>query len=371
MTAEPPTSHHQLWSPAQRARLVRLCAAVVGDAVAAEDLAQEALLEAWRHRERLADPAGADAWLNAIARNVCRRHLRSRGQDRSAPTDDVPDRQHDDLDPLEREEVVALLDRALGLLPPATRDTLVGHYVDGLSHADLAERLGTSTDAVSMRVTRGRRRLRHLLETDLADDTLAETWASRESRGWRATRLVCAACGRSGVQLRHDDTEVALRCPGCDGGALSARLPLAAPAFASLVGGVRRPTAIQSRLAAWTSGYWTSSAPRCVRCDRAVTPRPYAREDRGSWSSGHGWHAGCAACGEEVSSSVAGLVLSLPEVRQARRRTPGLRALPDREVEHAGSPAVVVTLGSADGTPHVSAVVLRDSLHIVRVDTTA
>lgn len=372
MTAEPTASPDRLWSPARRARLVRLCAAAVGDAAAAEDLAQEALLEAWRHRGRLTDPAGADAWLGAIARNVCRRHLRSRGQERVVLTDSVPDQPHDDLhdglDHLEREEVVELLDRALGLLPPATRAALVGHYVDELSHADLALRLGTSADAVSMRVTRGRRRLRLLLETELADDALTEAWAREDARGWRSTRLVCTACGRSGMELRHDETEVALRCPSCDGSGLSSRLPLAAPAYASLVGDVRRPTALQARLAAWTDGYWSSSEPRCVRCDRAVTPRPYTRDGHGPWSSLHGWHARCAACGEEVSSSVGGRVLSLPDVREARRRTPGLRALPDREVDHAGSRAVVVALGDARGTPRVGAVVLRDSLRIVHVD---
>ena len=41
MTAIQITRRDQLWSPAQRARLVRLCTAVVGDAAAAEDLAQE------------------------------------------------------------------------------------------------------------------------------------------------------------------------------------------------------------------------------------------------------------------------------------------------------------------------------------------
>ena len=80
-----------LWTTAQRARLVRLCAAVVGPD-AAEDVAQEALLEAWRHRERLVEPAGADAWLGAIARNVCRRWLRSRGTDRSVPAETLPER---------------------------------------------------------------------------------------------------------------------------------------------------------------------------------------------------------------------------------------------------------------------------------------
>ena len=56
MTAIPITRRDQLWSPAQRARLVRLCTAVVGDASAAEDLAQETLLTAWRLQHRLTDP---------------------------------------------------------------------------------------------------------------------------------------------------------------------------------------------------------------------------------------------------------------------------------------------------------------------------
>ena len=67
MTALPhPPPDPDLWSSVQRARVVRLCAAVVGPA-AAEDVAQEALLEAWRQRAKLVDPSGADAWLGAIA----------------------------------------------------------------------------------------------------------------------------------------------------------------------------------------------------------------------------------------------------------------------------------------------------------------
>src|ERR687897_530483 len=110
------TRRDQLWSPAQRARVVRLCTAVVGDA--------------------------------------------------PVPTADLDTGEARDLDSvLEREEVVELLDRALGLLPAATRDALVGHYVEELSHAEIATRLGTTPDAVSMRVSRGRSRLRYLLET--------------------------------------------------------------------------------------------------------------------------------------------------------------------------------------------------------------
>src|SRR5215212_5878004 len=74
-------TYAELWLEPQRRRLVRLCAAVSGDRHAAEDLAQETLLEAWRNVHKLHDPAGADAWLAAIARNVCHCWARRRGRD--------------------------------------------------------------------------------------------------------------------------------------------------------------------------------------------------------------------------------------------------------------------------------------------------
>jgi RNA polymerase sigma-70 factor (ECF subfamily) len=362
LTAVPDT----VWSPAQRARLVRLCAAVVGDRSAAEDLAQETLLEAWRHQHRMTDPSGADAWLNAIARHVCRRWLRARGR-LPMPVAELASSEAHDLDSvLEREELVELLDRALGLLPAATRDALVGHYVDELSHAQIADRLGTSADAVSMRVSRGRSRLRYLLETRFADDALAEGWAGRSDAGWRTTRLRCPDCGRPTMQLRHDADEVAMRCTSCDPDGLSVRLPLDAPAFGALVGDVRRPSAIRSRLADWVHGYWRSSRPTCVRCARPVRPRPYVREEVERWSARHGWHVACTHCGEVVTSSVTGIALALPEVRAAMRRDPRLRALPVLDVVRGGAAAKVVGFGRDDG-PVVSAVFLRDSLRLVHV----
>lgn len=371
MTALPHPTPDALWSPAQRARLVRLCAVVAGDASAAEDLAQETLLEAWRHRDRLVDPAATDQWLDAVARNVCRRWLRARGADASFPTATVPDlapRELDDV--LEREDVVALLARALARLPGSTRTALVGHYVHELSHAEIAQRLGTSADAVSMRVTRGRSRLRHLLETELADDAVAEGWVRRGESGWRATRLPCADCGRAGTQMRRDDSEVAFRCRWCDPGSISSRLPLSSPVFAALVADVSRPTAVQSRVASWARDYWSAPDQRCVRCARAVTPRRYARATDGSpWSRRHGWHAACDACGEEVNTSAAGLVLSLPAVQDARRREPRLRMLPVRDVVRGGRRAKVISLGLATGPPQVGVVVLADSLRVVHVDT--
>src|SRR5262245_41365900 len=62
----------------ERARLVRLCASITRDRDAAEDLAQETLTVAWRRRDALRDADRREAWLNGIARNLCRGWLRAR-----------------------------------------------------------------------------------------------------------------------------------------------------------------------------------------------------------------------------------------------------------------------------------------------------
>src|ERR687885_2870538 len=55
-----------------RARVVRLCGSLTGDWDAAEDLAQETLLVAWRNLHKLYAPELRFKWLAGIARNICR-----------------------------------------------------------------------------------------------------------------------------------------------------------------------------------------------------------------------------------------------------------------------------------------------------------
>src|SRR5258708_14521383 len=66
---------------AERPRLVRMCRRLTGSDAAAEDVAQETLLEAWRHADMLTDATGASRWLAAIARNVALRWARRQGRD--------------------------------------------------------------------------------------------------------------------------------------------------------------------------------------------------------------------------------------------------------------------------------------------------
>jgi RNA polymerase sigma-70 factor (ECF subfamily) len=349
--------HGWRWNEADRRRLVGLCARLTGDRQAAEDLAQETLLEAWRNGDKLRDPTGADRWLAAIARNVCLRWVRRRGRERqfwlaSAESAELVADERVDLElELERAELVELLDGALALIGPEAREALVRRYVHGATHAEIAAVLGVSEDAVSMRLTRGKLQLRRLLAPELA------------SGEWRSTRIWCAVCGRRRLLQRAGPEEIAFRCPGCNGDGLSHEAQLGNPFFARLLHGVARPSAILGRVATWSRTYFAGGigVSSCTSCGAPVAIEP--DPDR------LGLRAVCAACGSAVCSSVVGLALALPEVRAFRRAHSRTHVLPPRGLEHGGVGAVAVRCADRLGRGSIEVVFARDSLRLVAVGT--
>jgi RNA polymerase sigma factor (sigma-70 family) len=341
----------------ERRRLVRLCAAIAGDSAAAEDLAQETLLEAWRNRHKLRDAAGAEQWLNAIARNVCLRWARRRGRDAAVlanvEADGVDGAEELEVD-LGRDELEELLDRALALLPPATRDVLVRHYVEGSPHAEIAASHGISVDAVSMRISRGRVVLRRLLAAELGEEP---------ADGWADTRVWCSTCGACRLQIRRDAHSVAFRCAAC-GPAPGTVYDLGNPSFARLIGDLVRPAAILSRAAAWSSDYFGAGEGEvgCTRCGRPVRLRHHSEGSR------RGLHGDCRACGQAVWSSVRGLAQSRPEARAYRARHARVRTLPERDLDYRGTAATLVRLEPARGGASLDLLFERDTLRVLAAD---
>jgi RNA polymerase sigma-70 factor (ECF subfamily) len=315
-----------IWQDGERRRLVRLCGRISGDWEAAEDLAQETLLEVWRHRHKLEQAEGFDRWLVAVARNVCRRWASRRCRS-EVPVAEVPDVVGVEL---EREDLAELLDGALELLPPSQRDVLVERFVHERSTPEIARALGVSDDAVSMRLARGKLTLRRLL-----DD--AE---------WRETRIYCVRCGEARLQMRREaaDAAIAFRCPACDPGGLCARFALDNPFFASLVGGLERPSAIFGRVGDWVTGYWRGGEGATVACTRCGAATRLRREVRhGASRTTRGLYVRCDQCGEELWSSLVGVGMADRAVRELRRRAPRTQAV---EREERG--AVVVAFGEHD-----------------------
>lgn len=137
----------------------------LGDPEAAEEAVQETLvraLEALRDG-RPRDPEKLGAFVRGIARHVIAdiHHARKR----SAPLDAVPETQRrtssdDPLGSLITAEERDQVRRALAQLAPGDRDILHLSFFEGLSPAEIAERLGEPALRIRKRKSRALRRLR-------------------------------------------------------------------------------------------------------------------------------------------------------------------------------------------------------------------
>ncbi len=211
----------------EREVLVRYCARYTGVPDVAEDLAQQTLLQAWRHEHRLRDPQARRGWLLGIARNECLMWARSRSRDPSRFTGlertearEAQDRLADDFDlelELERDDLARLLDRAMALLSTEVREVLVRRYVEESPQAEVAAHLGLSEGAVEARLRRGRLALRRVLSTKMADEAAGYGLISPRDAGWEETRIWCPSCGQRRLEgwLRPAEGKLYMRCPGC------------------------------------------------------------------------------------------------------------------------------------------------------------
>ncbi len=133
--------------------LARLCR----DPSLADDLAQEAFLQAWRQLPNLRNYEAFGGWLRQIAVNAWLQHRRKRGE---ALLDDV---QTDEpfTEPAigERMDLLA----ALQMLAPPVRLCVVLAHSEGLSHGEIAETTALPLGTVKTHVNRGSARLRELL----------------------------------------------------------------------------------------------------------------------------------------------------------------------------------------------------------------
>ncbi|MBM3501129.1 MAG: sigma-70 family RNA polymerase sigma factor [Armatimonadetes bacterium] len=140
---------------AHHARLVSAMRALVRDADAAEDVSQDALIEAYRKLPTLQRPESFIAWLFAIARHKALNHLRTAKREVLAPVVEPPADDPPDDCPALREK----LDR----LPERDREILAARYLQDLSYAEIAGALGLTVNTVRVRCCRARQALRELL----------------------------------------------------------------------------------------------------------------------------------------------------------------------------------------------------------------
>jgi len=131
----------------------------------AEDIAQDALLRAWRRRSTLRDGARRKEWLGTIVRNEAFRH---HSRVRPDPVDEV-----DSWEGEEDERIVSTVERAdlhaaLERLSARDRKLLELRYQEDLTQEAIARRLGIPDGTVKVRLHRVRHRLREAMGSTAA-----------------------------------------------------------------------------------------------------------------------------------------------------------------------------------------------------------
>jgi len=141
-----------------------LALAIVGDPGEAQDVAQDALVRAWRFAASFDARRGSVmAWLLGITRNVALDSVRGRGR-RPATVAEVPDSWDVDLtdlgDVVDRRGDAARALALVGSLPEPQREALVAVTLLGLSTREVSERAAIPHGTVKTRVRLALRKLR-------------------------------------------------------------------------------------------------------------------------------------------------------------------------------------------------------------------
>ena len=176
--------------------VVRLCQRLLGLTHEAQDIAQEAALQAFLELPHLQEPARFGAWLHAIAANLARMALRRRrASSLDALGESVPRRLLWAARTPAPDEAVAARDvhdvivRALNELSAVNREAVLRFYLEGYSYAELAALLDVPVSTVKGRLFQGRRQLKHAL-SPVADETLTPYRRPRKEQAMTGSDLV-------------------------------------------------------------------------------------------------------------------------------------------------------------------------------------
>jgi len=153
----------ELYGPRVKSYMMRQGA----DSTTAEDLAQETLLTVWRKAQLYSDEKGsATTWIFTIARNLRIDRLRREvswqplPENRDQEASDAPDPEEEVTEKERRDKVRAVL----ATLPPDQSEVVTLSYVEGLSHSEIAERLGLPLGTVKSRMRLAYQKVKEAVE---------------------------------------------------------------------------------------------------------------------------------------------------------------------------------------------------------------
>jgi len=143
--------------------LRRYARALVGDRDGADDLVQDTLERAVR-KFHLWRPGDLRAWLFSIMHNVFVNQLKARKIPTDVEIDETIAAPASSVSTLDLQD----LQRALGTLAPEQREVVLLVALEDMSYADVSRALGIPMGTVMSRLSRGRERLRRVMNGETA-----------------------------------------------------------------------------------------------------------------------------------------------------------------------------------------------------------
>lgn len=141
---------------AEYAGLVALATAVLGRRAGADDLVQDAMVEAYRRWSRLGHYEAPRAWVRRVMVQRATKAARKQRNEADAQLRSVRRRPPSTPQPFELDPGIR---EALAELPAQQRAAMALHYLEDLSVAHIAELLGVADGTVKAHLARGRLRL--------------------------------------------------------------------------------------------------------------------------------------------------------------------------------------------------------------------
>lgn len=150
-------------------RIVNFLTQLTGDYQRAVDLAQETFMRVYFKANKYKPVAPLSSWIYTIASNLAKTELKKTRRMSTVSIDDTESRLGEKIAAKDENQDTYLIEnlkKALNSLHPRYRLPIILKDIEGFSQDEIAQILKRPVGTIKARISRGRERLKHILEKD-------------------------------------------------------------------------------------------------------------------------------------------------------------------------------------------------------------